>query len=338
MRSGGVELAATTDPSRWAAAARNATQPITPFHSYAFLSLAARMTATTFTPLIVRHGGADVGIAPWLTLARGPVTVVNRMPFPYVGPLVSPAVLSDTITALARRARAARAVVQEYQLPPGADFDPAMALPSRFELSHDQTYVLDTTQSEDVLWKALKRTTRQNLEKAARVGIEVVESPHGQAVMAAVENATIERKDLEVPYPHHFPPSADELNRDGLEGHWLVARSGDDEIASLIVLLFEGRACLWVGGVHPEHRTTQANVAMFWAGIRWAAERGALTLDMVGLPDPGIERFKRQFGGELRDYPVLRRMAPGWRGAQALHRRSVAALQSRRGDLPTSSV
>jgi hypothetical protein len=103
-----VTLEATTDPARWAAAARSSGQPVTPFHEHGFLRLAASMTGTDFQPLVVRSGGADVGVAPWLSRRRGPVTTVNALPFPYAGPLVLEPLMVPTLTALRRRARVAR--------------------------------------------------------------------------------------------------------------------------------------------------------------------------------------------------------------------------------------
>jgi hypothetical protein len=78
----------------------------------------------------------------------------------------------------------------------------------------------------------------------------------------------------------------------------------------------DGVGVVWQGGVLPQHRSVGANALMYWDSIRWANERGIRVLDLVGLPDPGIELFKSQFGGERCTYPVLQRMAPGWRFVQ----------------------
>jgi GNAT acetyltransferase-like protein len=331
--AGPVQLVPTDDVDRWGSACRASGQPITPFHAYPFLALAAGMTRHSFAALIVRHEGADVGAVPWLRFSRGPFRIIDRMPFPYTGPLVPDALLPQTLRALARRARAERAVVQDYQLAPGAHVDPAVAAAAGFELSLDRTYVIDLSRSEDELWSAMHPDARKNIRKVARNGIEIVESAHAEQTLALSHKAIFSHKRLDPGYPDNFPPSLNQLNRDGLQAHWTVARRDHVELGSLLSLLFEGSAVVWVGGVLPEHRTTASNVALCWDSMLWARAQGARTMDLVGLPDPGIERFKRQFGGEIHEYPVLRRFAPGWRGLQTAANRvleTALALKARR--------
>jgi hypothetical protein len=314
-----VILEETDDVARWSAACRISGQPITPFHAYPFLHLAAGMTRMKFVALIARHDGADIGVVPWLAFRRGPFTVLNRMPFPYAGPLVPEPLLSATLSALGRRARAARAVVQDYQFAPGARIDPSAAARHGFEVSFDRTYVIDTSRSEDELWSALQSDTRGKLRKVEKSGIAIVESAHAEASLGKTVASIFAHKGLaETGYPDRFPPSADDLNRDGLEVHWTVATRDRTELGTLLTLFFEGSSVIWVGGALPEYRSTGAAVALCWDGIRWAHERGARTLDLVGLPDPGVERFKKQFGGDIHEYPVLRKFAPGWRALQSL--------------------
>jgi hypothetical protein len=331
-----VVLEPTDDALRWTAACRRSGEPITPFHAYRFLELAAGMTRMTFVPFIARHDGEDVGVVPWLAFRRGPFVVLNRMPFPYAGPLVPASLLPATLAALAQRARAARAVVQDYQFAPGAHVDPAVGAPLGFEISFDRTFLIDTTQSEDDLFGRMDNQTRRRVRKAAREGIEIVPAVQAEQALGKTVEAIFTHRGLaETGYPDRFPPTAAQLNRDGLEVYWNVATREGVELGTLLTLYFEGCAAIWVGGALPEYRNTGAAVAMCWDSIRWARERGAHTLDMVGLPDPGIERFKRQFGGEIHQYPVLRKFAPGWRGLQSLAVRTKEAVARLKASKPS---
>lgn len=52
---------------------------------------------------------------------------------------------------------------------------------------------------------------------------------------------------------------------------------------------------------------------LYWDAIAWACGRGAHTLDLLGVPDEGIDRFKRQFGGMSHSVTVAERALPGLR-------------------------
>ena len=321
-----VTLEATTDPARWAAAAQASGQLVTPFQAYGFLGLAAAMTGTRFLPLVVRSGGADVGIAPWLSRRRGPVTTVNALPFPYAGPLVPDPLMVPTLAALRRRARRARAVRQEFDLAPTTVVDLAELPAAGFRVEMAETFLVDTTRSEDELLAATTQACRKSLRKAERDGIEVVPSGHDGQTLGRVIDSVFIARDLAAPYPHHFPPAVGALEAAGLDVRWTVARSGDMELGSLLTLSTGDVAFGWLGGVLPEHRSTRANVPLYWDSIRWAHRQGARTLDMVGVPDEGIRRFKSQFGGTLHSYPRLHWTAPGLTAATDLARTVASRL------------
>jgi len=303
-------LVRTEDPERWARAARASGQPVTAFHSFDFLQLAATMTGTTFVPLVVAVGGVDVGTATWLRRRRGLVTTVNRVPFPYVGPLVPAELLPATLRALRVRALRERATSQQYQLPPGATFDAGRA-PAGFELRMDSTYVVDTTRSEGELWAALESRARNKVRGAERRGVEITALEAPQAVLARVVDTVFERQGCPSGYNQHFPPEPAALRTGGLDVRWVVATLDGVELGSLVTLFYGDAAVGWVGGILPEHRSTNANVAMYWDAIQWSARVGARHLDLVGVPGAGIGTFKRQFGSTLEEYPAFTRVEPG---------------------------
>lgn len=315
-----ISLQESTDPQRWAAACRASGQPISPFHSYPWLELAASMTGTHFTPLIVQSRGVDVGVAPWLIRRRGPVRTVNWLPFPYLGPLVPSPVLAATMRRLGRRALRDRAVVQQYQFGPEAHERPAAAVHG-FEITMDCTWLVDTTQPEEDLLAGLDKTSRKKIRQVERQGYRIEESRAGGPILQRVVAAIFARRGLPVPYPHRFPPGLAALNRHGLQAHWTVAVLGDVEVGSLVALIYEGAAVAWVGGVLPEHQASNVNVLLCWEMIQWARAQGARSLDLVGIPDSGIDQFKSQFGGTRTSYPVLTKRAPGVARLQVLEAR-----------------
>ena len=316
--SQGVELEETRDPERWMAAAQAAGSTVTPFHSYGWLDLAARMTRTRFTALVTRVDGADVGVVPWLSRARGPVVTVNWLPFPYVGPLVAPEHLSGVLRALRRLARRRRAVVSQFAFSPLAAVRRDDVEGHGFAVAQDGTYVVDTSQDVPRLWAGLEGRARTKIRKAERAGVVLSGADHPEEILGRVVHEAFSARGMSTGYPGDFPPRASDLARSGLMVHWAVARRGDDDVGALVTLGLGTAGQVWQGGVLPRYRSTHANTLLYWDSIRWASENGLRTLDLVGLPDEGIERFKSQFGGVRRTYPVLRRSAPSWFRLQRL--------------------
>ena len=72
----------------------------------------------------------------------------------------------------------------------------------------------------------------------------------------------------------------------------------------LVTLASETEALGWMGGVFPEHRSTHAGYRLYWDAIRWAAEIGVRRIDLVGVVNEGIGKFKKQFGGTLEPFTV----------------------------------
>ena len=313
-----IELEQTRDPERWAAAARTSGSTVTPFHSYGWLDLAARMTRTRFTALIARVDGADVGVVPWLSRARGPVVTVNWLPFPYVGPLIAAEHLSGVLRVLRRLVRRRRAVVSQFGFSPLAAVRRDDLEGHGFAVAQDGTYVVDTSQDVARLWARLEGRARTKVRRAELAGVVLVAAVHPEEILARVVREAFAARGSSSGYTGGFPPRASDLAQCGLRVRWAVARQGDDDVGALVTLGLGTAGQVWQGGVLPQHRSTHANTLLYWDSIRWASENGLHTLDLVGLPDEGIERFKSQFGGVRQTYPVLQRSVPGWFGLQRL--------------------
>ncbi len=195
-RGTGIELEATRDADRWTAAAHASGLPVTPFHTRSWLDLAARMTGTTLTPLVVRAGGRDVGVVPWLSRARGPVVTVNWLPFPYVGPLVAAAHLPGVLRAVRRLAARRRAVVAQFGFTPLARVRSDDVDGSGFRVLEDATYVVDTSQDVDRLWASLEGRARTKVRKAERGGVVVTTPEAPEEVLRRVVDAAFAARGL----------------------------------------------------------------------------------------------------------------------------------------------
>jgi len=302
---------------RWAAAARASGQRRTPFHEHGWLAVAARLTGTRFTPLVVVADGADVGVVPWMERRRGPVSTVNALPFPYAGPLVPPSLTLPTLQALRRRARRTGVLRYEFGFSPTTDVGLAGLAGSGLDLRVDGTYLIDTSQDVEALAAGLSSSCRRSLRKDEKDGVHVIPAPDGRTT-DAVLTAAYGSRGLDSGYADGFPVSPAEMAATGVDVRWTVAVKDGVQLGMLLTVASAEVAHVWLSGILPEHRSTRANVTLYWDAVRWAAERGVPTLDLVGIPDEGIGRFKAQFGGTVHEYARLSATAPGLDRAKAL--------------------
>jgi hypothetical protein len=311
-----LSLERTDDAARWDAALECSGQPWTGFSGLGWLQLAAGLTGTRLTPLVVRRDGADVGVLPWVSRRRGPASVVGWVPFPYLSPVVPPALLADLLALIAQRGRKERAVVIQHVFAPGADVDAATLRAAGYAVAQDTTRRLDLRGGVDAVWEAMERRARKAVRKAERGGVEVVTDRDPRATLGAVVAEAFAARGLSSGFGPEFPPTADAL-RAATEARVTVAVQDGREVGALVTLAHRGQACVWQGGVRRSARGSGANAALYWDAIRWAAA-GCTTLDLVGHPEPGIRTFKEQFGGAESTYLVADRSWALWRRARSL--------------------
>lgn len=279
------------------------------------------MMNARLTPLIVRAGNRDVGVAPWITRAAGAARTVNRVPFPYLGPLVPPHLLPDTLAELRARGLRRGALLQEAQFMPTSQLQPEELRGVGFDSEQYCTWVVDTTKTEDEAYAALPSRTRQKLRQGQRAGLELTTSGDKATTLRRFLDEVTSRRGFRADYTGPLPPTLEQLDDATFTTRWTLARLNGQEVGSLVTLRSGDLAIGWIGGVLREHQRSHANVALVWDSILWAGREGAAVLDMLGSPSPGIAEFKRQFNAVRLSYTGLVTYAPGAEWLQTRRRR-----------------
>ncbi len=313
-----LTLEAAQTEARWTAACAASGQPVTAFHTWTWLRAAAAMTAHRFVPLVLTQAGHDLGVVPVLIRRRGLFATLDCVPFPYCGPLVPPSLLSPCLDLLHRQARRHRVIRTVVQFPPGCDLDERVPRDHGFTIDRDATYVLDTSVSQEVLWSGLTSECRRRVKVAERNGIELDPSPPPE-LLDVFHDTTFGERGLRSGYVGRLSAHLDALNGPDLRIRRVAAVRDQEVLGVLVTLASESLALGWMGGVFPAHRSSHAGFLLYWDAIRWTHSIGARSLDMVGVPNEGIARFKRQFGGALQPFVIAQhdsRVATWVEGAQ----------------------
>jgi CelD/BcsL family acetyltransferase involved in cellulose biosynthesis len=279
----------------------------TAFHRYDFLQSVAPSLRCRFVPLQVFFRGQSVGVAPLLVKRLGPFCTINWVPFPYVGPLVPPALIPATLSALTLEARRRRALNHQQSFSRAIADRPTEG----FTSITDRTFVIPLSgRSDEDLMAAMQRGRRQQIHRAQRAGFEVCPAEtEDLRLMDVWARQVYAAQGLRPDYRAGTYERLFGALRNASGSVFQVARLNGRTVAVDILFLTARRAFGWQAAVDPSHQSDHPQALLTWCALLWARDAGAIEFDLTGAPNEGIATYKRRFGALERHYPVLQRQA-----------------------------
>ncbi len=301
-----VVLAPVTSPAEWqntSAAFPDATF----FHRYGFLELIAPSLRCKFVPLMVLFRDQPAGVAPLLVKQLGAFFTINWVPFPYLGPLVSPELISATLSALRLDARRRRAVNHQQSFPQLI----TDCTVEGFKISTDRTFVIPLSgRSDEDLLAAMHSDRRRGIRRAERVGLAVgaaeAEDFHLMDIWLSKVYAA---QGLSAPFRAGTYERLFSALRNTPGWTFSTTRLNGRPLAVLITLSTARRAFTWQYAMDPSARSMYPQDLLIWCALLRARDAGVIEFDLVGTPNDGIATYKSRFGALERRYTVLRREA-----------------------------
>jgi hypothetical protein len=176
-----------------------------------------------------------------------------------------------------------------------------------FAYEEHLNFLIDLTQSEQAMWKAIRSNAQRNVRKARKSGVVIEETQGQSGVTAAYAILQQVYKRVQVPLPHVS------LFRAVFELLWpqdmakiFLARADGETIGVLTLLIYKGVAIYWYTGALREFSSYRANDMMVWHALEWSQKHGCHTFDFGGAGKPdeeyGVRDFKAKFGGSLVNY------------------------------------
>lgn len=163
------------------------------------------------------------------------------------------------------------------------------------------SYWIDLRQSEEELWKKLSGEKRKSIGKAEKDGLEITLTEDFKAVADLIISSLRRNKAL----------SNEDLIRKiispALKEHAIafVAKKEGQLMAATFCLRDRDRVIYLFGGTNSEYRHHGAGVSCMWQSIGYAKANGASIFDFEGSMQPGIEKYFREFGGDLVPYAAI---------------------------------
>lgn len=176
----------------------------------------------------------------------------------------------------------------------------------------EDSLIIDLTQDEDALRKAISSGHRNAINGADRRGLEItlVRDSQNIATMLQLFHMTSEKRGFRTHADNYYQVMLETLMP--LGAAMLGTATHDGQIvAAAIFLDYQGTRAYAHAGAAPEARKLQAAVPLVWAAAIDAKAAGFKKFDLWGIapldadenhPWTGFTRFKRAFGGEAIAY------------------------------------
>ena len=314
---------------------------VTGFHRWFFLSaladaLGLRLRAFAVSPGRGRgRGGGRLGVVPLLLRRRGPVSTVNYLPVPHIGPVLAGDALragrlAEVVHEIERVLLRERVVVTKWSFAPGVAVRAADLAARGFEVSRQASYLVPGTTSVEDYLKGLSPKQRAAIRRGEARGLRA--EPSGlEEITRWFPDRVGEPYERQRVAPDYTLAAARALAaRLAADPRMLWRTVRDDERVLAVNACIVDRDRLW-GWLLASDRVPgpSPHVAAYWDAVTWSRSRG-LGCDFGGAPTSGIRDFKIAMGGEPQASTVAERVRPrAYRAARALHARLASRAAAR---------
>lgn len=186
-------------------------------------------------------------------------------------------------------------------------------LPSPKSYFTKYNFVLDLTQSEELILKNMHPKTRYNIRVAQKKGVEVAERTDDEAfeIYLKLYFETTKRQNYHGHDENYHKKAWTELKKAGL-ARLLIGFYNKQPLSCWMLLNFKETLYYPYGGSSTENREVMANNLVAWEAIRLGQRLKLKQFDMWGAantPNPdrsdpffGFHNFKAGYGGRLVEY------------------------------------
>ena len=178
-----------------------------------------------------------------------------------------------------------------------------------YEYGDWQNFLINLDKPLDEIWKQLKKSRRNGVNKATKKGVTIEEIREKELIPVFYDllQETYKNRKIQLENISNFEATFDILVPKNM-AKFFMAKCEGRYIAAILVLLYKGVIYDWYAGSSQkrEDLVLCPNDLIAWHVIEWGAKNSFHTFDFGGGGVPGdtsgwIE-FKSQFGGKLVNY------------------------------------
>ncbi len=166
------------------------------------------------------------------------------------------------------------------------------------DVQPNSTRIVDLRQTEEQLWSALRKKTRQSVNRARKAGIRVTEGGEERLDdFFRIYTETARRAGIPYRTAESYRRIWEAFGPKGTARFVIGETSGGEPIATSFIVTCGTRVFGLYGGMTSKGAELYANYLVKWEAIARCRAEGFTEYDMWGLPNAGIAWFKSGFGG-----------------------------------------
>jgi len=167
------------------------------------------------------------------------------------------------------------------------------------------SYVIPDLGDTDKVWENFSGTTRTEIRKAEKTGIQVEESDNIEEFIR-INTLTFSRQSLSPPYPDNLVRAMDNICRRQNACKILLGRDLQGRVHAMYYVVYDPcSAYLLMAGADPALRNSGAQYLICWAAIQSLSSLSKQFDFTGGSFLPNIESHFRNFGGILIPYYTI---------------------------------
>jgi len=176
-----------------------------------------------------------------------------------------------------------------------------------YDFSNAYTILMPVNKSPESLWPNLKKNCRTSIRKAQKSGIEVVETSSKNIFQDyfLMAKDTYAKSNLETGISKEMFTRICSVMENNKKLKILAAIYKNQIIACSLFLLHGQIVYYWDNVSYKQYSNLCANNLIQWAIIKWSAENGFSSYDLLGAGLFKVADFKLSFGGEIAPKLVL---------------------------------
>ncbi|NOQ68380.1 peptidoglycan bridge formation glycyltransferase FemA/FemB family protein, partial [Patescibacteria group bacterium] len=171
------------------------------------------------------------------------------------------------------------------------------------------TWILDITKSEDEILKGMRKTHRNLIRRAAKEGVEIIQSTDEKYLKAFydIHMETVKRHKF-VPFSYDYIKNEIDAFKNDDQISIFSAKYKDEIISSAIIVFYGEQAFYHHGSSSSKHYKIPSSYLNLWEAIKEAKKRGKKKFNFYGIvenkpkhPWTGLSKFKKGFGGHQEE-------------------------------------
>ncbi|MGQ9858767.1 MAG: lipid II:glycine glycyltransferase FemX [Thermodesulfobacteriota bacterium] len=283
-----------------------ATPQSTFFHSSAWCSVLSRSYG--FKPFyLAKEGPTGYSVLFPVMEVRSRITGTRGVCLPFTDhcePLLANGQIDrkELLEGLAKKGRQLGWRYLEWRGEPGLSGE---AVPASRYIGH----LLELSLGEKDIFRRLRESTRRNIRRAQREGLEATIRRSEEAIWLLWELQCLTRK------KHGLPPQPRRFFRAIWEeavckdlGFVVAVSRGAKPVAASLLLYFGGQAVFKYGASDPHSAALRGSYLAMWEAIKECIERGCtrLSLGRTAPSNSGLLQFKRGWAAKEQEIPYYR--------------------------------